>query len=723
AIQPFGLLVVVAESTFEILQISENAGSFTDVPAGELVHGPLGQLIQDESWLRTYQDWLSGTMLQRATPFLEPVDVGGSPHVVSSHRTGGGLVLEIEPVRSNPVHEEATSSSVETALDRLRSAETKDDLARIAAEEVRRLTGLDRVKIYQFDDNWNGSVVAEDRADFMPSYLGLQFPASDIPKQARKLYESNRIRMIQDVNYVPARVLPELNPTTNQPLVMSQCWLRSISPLHIEYLQNMGVQASVSMSVTVKDRLWGMIACHHAKPYHLSPATRAACTIVAQVLGLLVQAADEISVRKQLAESQSVHTQLLEHMMREPDFVRGLVDHTPNLLDVTHATGAVVVREGSMVRVGTTPDEDELSELHRWLSPKLKDDDVFDTAELSAVYAHGEAYQAHASGLLAISLSRLKQFYIVWFRPEIPRTVYWAGEQGKYIEQTANGEIRLSPRKSFAKWQEIKRGKAEPWSQQDLSAALHLRQTIVDIVFAKVEEVARLNMSLVAVNKELRKSRNQLRDLTVKLQRAREEERLSLSREVHDILGQALTSIRMELRQIDRGAQQVAPELQPRIASMDELVRSTIDTARRISHDLRPGMLDDLGLPATIEYELMKFQDRTDIVCTFETNDEDLQLAANHATTLYRVFQEIMTNVARHANATKVHASLNLKNNVVTLQVRDNGRGIRAEDLVNTKSLGLLSMRERLHPWNGTVEFDGVPDKGTKVTVKLHRGG
>jgi PAS domain S-box-containing protein len=219
--------------------------------------------------------------------------------------------------------------------------------------------------------------------------------------------------------------------------------------------------------------------------------------------------------------------------------------------------------------------------------------------------------------------------------------------------------------------------------------------------------------------KELKSSHEQLRDLTVYLQSVREEERTNIAREIHDELAQALTALKMDLSWLDNKLPRDQMPLIAKTRSMNELIDTTIRTVKRISAELRPGMLDDLGLVAAIEWQAEEFQDRTGINCHITVDPEDLALDQDHATAIFRIFQETLTNIARYARATMVTVNLKKKAGTLTLQVMDNGIGITEEQIRDSKSFGLIGMRERVHPWEGTVSIKGTPGEGTTVEVKV----
>lgn len=725
AIQPHGLLLVLQEEDWVIRQVSENSIDILGRTPEQILGQPLEHVFGEESTaaLRT---WAAEQSLATPTPYATPLVLGGGAGTgqdvlcdAALHRSEGTLVLELEPQTSKEVQPLlGLSVKLQRAVERLQKAAHTDTLLDIAVEEVQALTGMDRVMMYQFDMDWHGRVVAEARQPHMEAYLGLHFPATDIPAQARRLYLENTIRLIPNVAYEPVSVFPEQNPATERPLDMSQSTLRSVSPIHIEYLQNMGVQASMSISVVCRDALWGLIACHHATPRYISRAARSACMILGQVINVMLEAKQEHQRQALGQRFKDVQEQLLKYMIREANFIDGLVRHKPNMLDQTRADGAAIVRGTECICLGQTPSTDQIRRLVDWLDGHM-DARVYATHELSVHYEEANTFQDVASGLLAVSLSGRQRFYLLWFQPEEVQTVYWAGNPEKAVVEGEEAGKRLSPRKSFEKWQELQRGKAQPWGRQELETVRQLAEEIVDVVFVKVNEVEQLNQSLVEANEHLTSSQDQLRQLAARLQKIRENERKALSRKVHDVLGQALTGLHMDLARIERYVAPEDVEQHSRIGVMKEAIRETIQIVRGIAHDLRPGILDDLGIVAALEFETQQFEARSGIACTFVSAAQGRVLDPERSTTVFRVFQELMTNVARHAEASEVIVTVRVQDSIFVLELRDNGRGIRPEEALGTKSLGLLGIHERLLPWKGRAEFAGAAGEGTTVTVRL----
>ncbi|HEU4454810.1 MAG TPA: ATP-binding protein [Longimicrobium sp.] len=514
AVQPHGALLVLRAGDLAVLQASENTGALFGVPAERLLGAPVSLLLGDGEAARL-REVLERPDPAAANPLRFSVDSerGAAAWDGIVHVTGGGVVLELEPgAGSDPRSVTALYAQVRQALARLQSAGTLAELSVAIAEETRRITGLDRVMVYRFDPDWNGEVVAEARAEEIEGFMGMRFPASDIPAQARELYRRNWLRLIADSAYRPARIVPTLNPETGKPLDLSGSTLRSVSPIHLEYLRNMEVGASMSVSLLRGGELWGLVACHHATPRYVSYDVRTACEFLGQAFSVQLGAIAEIDDRAYELRVSSLGAQLLDRTAAdEDDWVRALTEGTPSLADLAAAPGAAVVTSGSCTTVGETPSAEEILALTAWLS--ARDADLFHTEHLSRDFPAAESYAGVASGLLAAAVSRGRGDYLLWFRPEVVRTVEWAGNPEKPVraaaappagaERHADEVPTLSPRTSFAAWRETVRGRSAPWHPAEVRGAAELRGRIVEIVLRRADQLARLNAELTRSNDEL----------------------------------------------------------------------------------------------------------------------------------------------------------------------------------------------------------------------------
>lgn len=479
SIQPHGALLVLREPDLTVLQASANAAAFLGLAPGDLVGRPLSDL--------------PGDIEARIAPLLSdgletmPVAVrcfagaGPAPHDVLMHRPacGAGLVIEIE--RAGPI--EDLSRFAERGLQAIMGAHAMRGLCDEAARLYRELTGYDRVMVYRFDDDGHGEVVSEERAAALEPLLGNRYPASDIPQIARRLYERNRIRVLVDVGYAPVPVLPRLSPETGRELDMSLCGLRSVSPMHIQYLQNMGVGATLVVSIMVGGRLWGLISCHHYAPRLACFRMRAACELLAEALGTRIAALESFAQAQAELSVRRLEQRLIEAISREGDWRAALFDHPQALLQPVGATGAALLFEGQMQTAGEVPSTQSLRAIGEWLDargPAMGE--VVATTMLGQAAPHFAGLTPVASGLLAVPVSASGGGeYLVWFRPEQVRTLTWGGDPTKPM-LVGDDPSQLSPRRSFAKWHQVVEGKSEPWSPRDLTAARLIGDTVADVV-------------------------------------------------------------------------------------------------------------------------------------------------------------------------------------------------------------------------------------------------
>ncbi|MBC1219926.1 ATP-binding protein [Nostoc sp. UCD120] len=418
------------------------------------------------------------------------------------HRLDNIIILELEPKQAKgQIGFFDFYQQVRGTITRIQKAPTLLEMCQTVVTEVRRITGFERVIVYKFDQEGAGSVIAEDTNQETP-YLDLHYPPSDIPKQARQLYTLNWLRLIPDASYQPVALIPANNPLTNQPLDLSLSVLRSVSPIHLEYLQNMGVTASMSISLMHEKKLWGLIACHHSSPKYISYNIRTVCEFIGQVMSVELankEASEDIDYKSQL---KSLQTQFVEELSQAEYFLDGMVQLKSQLLNLVTATGAAICSGDQCIRVGKTPSEEEVHALLDWIKPQIYHN-LFETRSLTKNYPAAESYQAIASGVLALEISRVHHNYILWFRPEVIQSVNWGGNPNKPVEVLSDGSLRISPRKSFALWQETVKGCALPWKPCEVEAVTELRSLVVGVVLRQADKLASMNFELQRSNEEL----------------------------------------------------------------------------------------------------------------------------------------------------------------------------------------------------------------------------
>nr|WP_208492251.1 ATP-binding protein [aff. Roholtiella sp. LEGE 12411] len=504
SIQAHGIILVLKEPELTILQCSNNTRHFFNLSPEELLNQPLNKLLESEQ-IHFLQDCL----LQEDLQFTNPIEFtikSDNEYLHFDgiiHRNNQLLILELEPAfleKSNAFFK--FYHLVKIAISKLQVASTVTEVSQILVKEVKKITGFDRVMVYRFDDDSNGIVIADDKPEYLASYLGLHYPAFDIPQPARELFSQNWLRLIPDANYQPVAIVPVNNPLTEQPLDLSRSVLRSVSPCHIEYLHNMGVTASMSISIMKNKKLWGLIACHHQSPKFLPYEIRNACEFLGQMTSLELGAKEDSEDSEYKIQLKSIHSKLVEYMSAETNFIQGLIDYQPNLLDLVNAQGAAVSFEGEYFTIGNTPEKQDIKHLMEWIHQNLQEEILYTNA-LPQVYPKAEKFRDVASGLMVFSFSKTQKNYVLWFRPEVVQTVNWGGDPSKLMEVNENGDLHLSPRKSFELWKETVRLKSLPWKSCEVNAALELRSAIIGVVLRKADELAQLNIELERSNNEL----------------------------------------------------------------------------------------------------------------------------------------------------------------------------------------------------------------------------
>ncbi|MFA0961451.1 ATP-binding protein [Roseivirga sp. BDSF3-8] len=529
ATQRYGLLLVMDPDTFQILQTSDTVHEILGRSPEALLDTSLADLIGQDRLDEIIAE-IEREKLPLANPFLNninplsfTIDVGGEPLDFSGiiHRSNGGVVLEIEKGRNeNNISFPHFYELSRKSLLKFQGAETMEDLTGIAAREVKALTGFDRVMIYQFDDEWNGDVIAEARNSYAPGYLGLHYPASDIPSQARALYLRNWLRYIPDTTYQPAKIIPQTTPLTQgQPLDLSNTMLRSVSPIHIEYLHNMGVKATLTISLIKDGKLWGLIACHHLSEHYVPYHVRIAAEYIGQILSLQLSLKEKSDTQVVESRLRSIHSAILESVSRQQDFMAGMHRVKSELLQLTDALAFILVSEGEVLCHGPVPDNQAVIEIINLVKARVTDENfLFYTNHLSALLPEAQKYKNIASGLMAFTITKSTDTYVIWLRPEVVQLVNWGGQPDKIEIREEDGKVRLHPRKSFEKWQEEVRMKSIPWGDKNIYFAKELRNALKDYFLFKAEKIREQKDELENLNLQLQQEVKQRKETQHKLE-------------------------------------------------------------------------------------------------------------------------------------------------------------------------------------------------------------
>ncbi|SAK94545.1 sensory box histidine kinase [Caballeronia hypogeia] len=500
-IQPHGFLLALA-GDLRIVQASDNVPTLTGAPVETLLGETLDAVFGAAGARRVAQAAATAA-LDDAPLYIGPVDVTPSSSErsmrfdVTLHRHDGTLIVEMEAAAATGDGFASMYPLVRTFARGLQDAASVQQLAELAVREVRAITGFGRVMLYSFDDEGRSHVLAEDRDGSYPSFLHQFFPASDIPRQARALYLKNRIRLVADVNYKPARLVPDVNPITGRPTDLTYATLRSFSPVHLEYMRNMGTHASMSVSIVVRGQLWGLISCHDHDARIVPFNTRVAVEHLGHMLSLQIEAKEERAEGEYLAALRRTMGRLISAMGEHENFVAGLQAVPQDVLSFARSAGAAIVFDDQVTLLGATPDEDTVGALTHWLTEHTSG--IWATDSLAREWPPAKAHEDRACGVLAVPVSQIFRNYLLWFRPEVMQTIKWAGEPVK-IE---NADGASAPRTSFSPWLETVRGHSAMWRQGEIEIASELRGALLNIVLRRAEERAELATELARANKEL----------------------------------------------------------------------------------------------------------------------------------------------------------------------------------------------------------------------------
>ncbi|OCQ99334.1 cyanobacterial phytochrome A [Nostoc sp. MBR 210] len=499
SIQPHGLLLAV-NAELEIWQVSNNTATYLDKQPQDLLGQPLSCLLATPQVTAIKQclEKKIGTF----TILKIPITTDNQARYFDgiAHRTTNAVILELEPKNSDEnISFLGFHTLVSEAIAHLQHTSNLAEFLHLVAAEYSKITAFDRVMVYQFDEQGAGSVVAETKREDLSPYLGLHFPATDIPTPVRQLYTQCLQRFIPDFTAQSVQLISQ-DPAT--PLDLTWSVLRSVDPCCTTYHQNMGVSAILVIALIKNQQLWGLISCHHQTPKYLTYEVRKICEFLGQIVSSelghkVIHSELDYEVRL-----KSLQAEFIELISQADNFIDALVKPQPSLLALVSATGAAVCLDNEITLVGATPKIEQVQKLITWVDNQVSDR-IFATNSLPKLYPEAIQFKNTASGLLLLRISQVQRYYILWFRPEVVQTINWAGNPNESIQTNTDGSITLCPRTSFENWQEIVQLTSLPWKQCEIDNALALKGAIVGIVLSKAEELAKINQELERSNREL----------------------------------------------------------------------------------------------------------------------------------------------------------------------------------------------------------------------------
>lgn len=515
SIQPHGVLLVFDRKGLNIRGYAGDTDFLMGLDPAKPLSLSLNNLFNDQVLLPILE------RLNEASPKISPfillglsTRTGMFPLDATIHAHQDVGIIELEAARRTPSVAGSTLAQVKLMTSLLQSTNNVGELCDAAARQMRQTTGFDRVMVYEFLPDGCGKVVAEDKVDGLESYLGMHYPASDIPKQARELFRRNTLRLIPNVNYTPFPLEPQ-HSGPDGAVDMSDCVLRSVSPIHLEYLRNMGVTASMALSILRDDQLWGIIILHNYTPRYVAADLRIVCEMFAQIFALNLDAKIEMDEARRQIHSTSLCQAVIRQAQHAADIAQALINNANLLFELIPATGFAVLLDGQLHTCGNTPPADFIGDLLVWLNSRSAK--MFATEHLSKDFPPAAPFAAMASGVLADAISDASGGWVVWFRGELVQPMTWAGNP----EKNEDDEGRLTPRQSFAAWQDDVRGKSLAWDNGDRKALFHIRiglfETVVNrsnqaltervadlskqnVLLEKIQEISRFNEEIITAS-------------------------------------------------------------------------------------------------------------------------------------------------------------------------------------------------------------------------------
>ncbi|PLT20210.1 ATP-binding protein [Ralstonia mannitolilytica] len=503
-IQPRGVLLCLSEPDLQICQVSANLEAALDTAVQSALQAPV-ELVIGMAGREALERALTMHSVDDHPLYFGTVHTPrGQVLDAVVHRHKGVLILELEPASHAAAGAFASMYPlVRTFVSSLQAVSSVDTVAELAAREVHRLTHFGRVVVCRLEGDGALRVLAEARDAAIGSLLGAHLPISDVSPDVPALHGRNPLRLVADVHEAPVGLVPPLNPLTDAPTDLTYVALRGASPAERDAMRRVGAAASLTLALTVRGQLWGVIACHHARPCPLSFEVRTACEHLAQILALQIEAKEDRAEIAHRLELRRILVRLLAAMTDRENFQDGLLEHPSDLLRFASANSAAIVRRDECVRVGAAPDAQSILRLTEWLA-REHPGEIFHTDRLAALYPDGAALLPQASGVLAVQVSQLHRHYVLWFRTEAPHSVPRpAGPlEGADDAHDADAEIAAAPASVEPRRRQVARA-SRPWRTSEVETAAEFRYAVLNIVLRRAEEAAELAGELRRANHEL----------------------------------------------------------------------------------------------------------------------------------------------------------------------------------------------------------------------------
>jgi two-component system, chemotaxis family, sensor kinase Cph1 len=482
SIQPHGMMLVLAEPRMVITQLSANVAALLGCEPEAVLGRPIDDFGAD--FARELREVASDQHLASVLPLRTRLELNGRHFTATIlvHRPpAGGLIAEFEEVSEAPLRRPTPHMAhrLTKLVMQLSTAHSIPALADVVVREMRDLLGYDRVMLYRFDSDGHGAIIAEEKEKALESFLNRHYPSTDIPQRARELYLRNKVRVLVDVAYTPVPLVPAINPSTGEDLDLSMSTLRSVSPMHVQYLTNMGVKGTLVASLIHEGQLWGLISCHHYSAKIVPYDLRAAVELVAEVVSTRISALEHFAEAQAEVLVRRLEQRLIDATATDGDWRRALFDTPRQLLQPVGATGAALLFDGEVQTTGDVPSTPDLRALFAFLDSQ-GDEPVFACSSMAKLEPRLSALTPVAAGVLALRVGTASGEYLVWFRKEQIQSITWGGDPRKAV--SLDGAMQLTPRASFAAWHDQVRNTSIPWTPRESAIARAIGHSLADII-------------------------------------------------------------------------------------------------------------------------------------------------------------------------------------------------------------------------------------------------
>lgn len=592
-----------------------------------------------------------------------------------------------------------------------------DQLAQEIVDTIKYVTNMERVVLYRFLEDASGYVIAEAKDDDIESYLHLHFPASEIPQQARELYKKNWVRLVPNVDLEPYRLLPSVEESGRKPMDMSQSILRSLSPIHLQYVRNQGLKASMSMSLVTHDKLWGLISCHSRKPQYVPQNVRLECENLSQLFSWHLYAKEEEFYIKKKEFTDKAIDNLLNKNQFKNSIIDIFTENEKEVLEIVDADGFMFYTKDESVSLGHTPELSDVLKITE--KARLKNQEFFTSRDITE-YLPGLDFNG-IKGVMLVSLLEQKNYFTAWFRKEKKEVERWVGNRDEKNIDAPKKE-RLKPRSSFAVNEVIIENKSPEWVQQDIDIAERFNKVFMAYALSTHESM-----------------RQDISDLRIQ-DRYKDEFLATLAHELRNPLSPILAGIKLMEEGLDQEDQvSMLSMMERQVNHMTTMINDLMDVSRitrgKVKLEMDSVPVKDIVRNAIETCKNAVSEKNHDL--KVDLPDDDLYILGD-VTRLSQVFVNILNNAVKYTpNGGIIEVKANQKGEEVELTIKDNGMGIPTDKLdfvfnmftqmdsytIHSKGglgIGLTLVQKLVNLHKGSIKaFSDGKDKGSEFVVSL----